>query len=188
MDHRFIEIKAHFDHVDLENIKKGVHGWKDTPYGIWGHSTLTKVHDLFKRLPLKKDDVFLDLGSGDGRIAILASEFCKAYGVEGDKPLHEEAQEHVKALKSNAKLLNEDFFKMDLSKYTILFTFYDKRFPLEFEEKLSKFNGILLNYSDIFKPARLQHENILWLDQTPCFVYKLPQKLKKLPADDLGLS
>jgi hypothetical protein len=183
--HRLVEIRTYFDHVDLENIKKGVYGWKDTPYGIWGHSTLAKVHDLFIRLPLKKTDVFLDLGSGDGRISILASEFCTSFGVEGDKPLHEEAQEHAKTLDSNAKFLNEDFFKMDLSKYSVLFTFYDKRFPLEFEEKLSKFKGTLLNYSEIFKPERLKHENILWLDQTPCYVYRLPQKMKKLPADGL---
>lgn len=40
---------------------------------------------LLKKIGIKKDDVFLDLGCGNGYIATEASKTCKSFAVDNDK-------------------------------------------------------------------------------------------------------
>lgn len=65
-----------------------------------------------------------DLGSGDGRIPILAAEVfgARGIGVELDKVLHERAAANVKAagVAERVTLLNGDLFDTDLSKATVV--------------------------------------------------------------------
>jgi SAM-dependent methyltransferase len=69
-------------------------------------------------------DVVYDLGSGDGRIPIMAAqEFgCKAVGIELDARLCKESEDKVReyGLAGQVCFRQEDFFKADLREATIV--------------------------------------------------------------------
>lgn len=69
-------------------------------------------------------DLVYDLGSGDGRIPILAAqEFgARAVGIELDQKLRRYAEERVQeyGLADRVKFRGEDFFKADLREATVV--------------------------------------------------------------------
>src|SRR5712692_626912 len=73
---------------------------------------------------VKADDVVCDLGSGDGRIPIMAAqEFgCRAVGIELDEKLCRHAEEKVKeyGLQDRVSFQREDFFKADFRPATVV--------------------------------------------------------------------
>jgi protein-L-isoaspartate O-methyltransferase len=70
------------------------------------------------------NDMLYDLGSGDGRIPIMAAqEFgCRAVGIELDEKLCRHAQEKVAeyGLQDRVSFREEDFFKADLRDATVV--------------------------------------------------------------------
>ena len=72
------------------------------------------------KIKLQKHKRFLDLGSGDGKIALIASLFCKqAEGIEIDAFLHSKALEmQQKTGISNVIFHNKDFFEHKLELMT----------------------------------------------------------------------
>lgn len=70
------------------------------------------------------DDIVYDLGSGDGRIPILAAEKfgARAHGYELDLKLVEEAREKAEAagVADKATFSNEDIFEADFSDATVI--------------------------------------------------------------------
>jgi SAM-dependent methyltransferase len=70
------------------------------------------------------DDVVYDLGSGDGRIPILAAqEFgCRAVGIERDPDLFRKCTEevHELGLSDHVRFVNQDFFQADLRPATVV--------------------------------------------------------------------
>ena len=73
---------------------------------------------------LHPDDLLYDLGSGDGRIPILAAqEFgAQAVGIELDEKLRRYAEERAReyGLADRVKFRGEDFFKADLRDATVV--------------------------------------------------------------------
>jgi hypothetical protein len=69
-------------------------------------------------------DLLYDLGSGDGRIPIMAAqEFgARAVGIELDEKLRRHAEEKVRdyGLKERVSFRSEDFFKCDLRDATVV--------------------------------------------------------------------
>jgi SAM-dependent methyltransferase len=67
---------------------------------------------------IKPDDLLYDLGSGDGRLPIMAAqEFgCRAVGIELDGKLCRHAQEKVReyGLEQRVVFRQEDFFKAEM--------------------------------------------------------------------------
>ena len=56
---------------------------------FWNASIAGEVYEAFKKIKLNKFKNFLDIGSGDGKVVMIASLFCKnAEGIEIDKSLH----------------------------------------------------------------------------------------------------
>ena len=80
-----------------------------------------KMLELAKVTP---NDVVYDLGSGDGRIVILAAQKFGAHavGVELDGKRYEESSARIKelGLDSKAKILHGDMFKADIHSATVV--------------------------------------------------------------------
>ncbi len=75
---------------------------------------------------LKSTDILYDLGSGDGRIVIAASyQGAKAYGIEIDplKVLYSRIMIFLFGLKSRAKIIRSDFFKVNLKNADVVTLF-----------------------------------------------------------------
>ena len=82
---------------------------------------------IVKLARLKKDDVFYDLGCGDGRVVIRAVKegIKKGVCVEINSSLIERAKEAAQreGVYDKIEFLNEDFFKVPLSDATVVYMY-----------------------------------------------------------------
>jgi len=165
-------IKKEYDDFYNSFLKQGKIPVRDTEVGIWGISVADNVYNLFKKINLKKYKNFLDLGSGDGKVVLIASLFTKATGIEFDKELNDKAIEIKNKLKLKAEFIQDDFLKYDWSKYDIIFINPDKGFHKGTEDKLLKeLKGKLFVYNFVFEPRFLKKGKKYWFEQTPVTVY-----------------
>jgi len=125
-------------------LKKGGFPLKETVGGFWGISICEEVFELFKKIKLRYYKNFLDLGSGDGRVAAIASLFTNATGIEIDKELYETSLKIKNELKLDCNFINSNFYEFDISKFDIIYCFPDS-LNYRFENKLIKeLNGKLI--------------------------------------------
>ena len=84
----------------------------------------TVVERMLKLAEVKPGDIVYDLGSGDGRVLIIAAQKfgAQAVGVEMDEKLHKEALERIKKLKleDKVKVIHGDLMKVDVSQATVV--------------------------------------------------------------------
>lgn len=92
----------------------------DAPYVP---TKMARIRKILKLAGLKKDNIFWELGSGDGRVVIEAAKMgAKSYGVE--QSLLRVLWSRWKARKlPNAKFIHGDIFKQDFSSADIVFIF-----------------------------------------------------------------
>jgi SAM-dependent methyltransferase len=152
----------------------------DTEKGIWGASSMLDVFAIFTRMGLDERKAFVDLGCGDGRIALLAALFVESVGVEYDKALCETAERIRRELLPSVPELARcrfvwgDYVSMDLSHYDTLFMYADHPFDAAFERKLLReCAGVLLCYNKIFLPKILKKGPTVWNQQVPVVTYPL---------------
>jgi hypothetical protein len=85
-------------------------------------------------------ELVADLGSGDGRIPIMAAKDfgARGLGVEIDKALHAKAQADAKAagVVERLHLLNRDLFETDLSQVTLLTLYLPQSFNLRLRHRV----------------------------------------------------
>ena len=99
------------------------------------------VLEILKGANLKKGQIFLELGSGDGRLVLSA---VKNYGVNGvgvdlHLPLITFSRIKSKMLGlKNIQFRLEDFFKTDISKADVIFLFLMPKTLVSLKEKLKK--------------------------------------------------
>ena len=181
MEPREFEIlKAYFDKRDMAFIeRKGISVFSTT-YGIYGSSDLRDVYALFQRIGLSRFRSFVDLGSGAGRVALLAALFTASVGIEGDEELHALALEAKEALAQElpslgrCELKNADYVQEELSGYDILFIYADHNWPESFQDKLLReCRGTALSLHNIFSPGKLKKGKTYWIGQTPFVSYPL---------------
>ena len=136
----FNQIKSEYDCFYRALLRKGKLPMWSTSKGFWNAAVTDEVYEAFKKVGLNKFSSFLDLGSGDGKVVMLASLFCKnAEGIEIDRFLHDKAVEMQNKIGlRNAKFHNKDFFEHSLSDYDVLFVSPDVPFERGLEKKLSK--------------------------------------------------
>lgn len=169
---KFELIKEEYDNFYKSLLKQGKMPVRDTEVGIWGISVADNVYNLFKKIKLSKYKNFLDLGSGDGKVVLIASLFTKATGIEFDKELVDKSLEIRNKLKLKADFIQDDFLKHDWSKYDIIFINPDKGFHKGTEDKLLKeLKGKLFVYNFVFEPRFLKKGKKYWFEQTPVTVY-----------------
>ncbi len=158
----FDRIRLEYDKFYNSLLKNGKLPMWSTQKGFWNASVSGEIFDAFNKLNLQKFRNFLDIGSGDGKVVLIASLFCKnAEGVEIDSFLHGKALEMKSRFKiKNAKFHNQDFFAHDFSKYDVLFSSPDAPMERGLEQKLLReLSGKLVVYGNVFHPSRLRKEN-----------------------------
>src|SRR5713101_2506004 len=99
----------------LEQLRSAAF-FSPTPFAV--------ARQMLELADVKADDVVCDLGSGDGRIPIMAAqEFgCRAVGIELDEKLRRHAEDKVNeyGLARQVTFKNEDFFRADLRDATVV--------------------------------------------------------------------
>ena len=87
-------------------------------------SPLTVVRQMLVLSGLKQDEILYDLGSGDGRVAIMAAqEFgAKSVGIELQRDLVKRAVEKISKLnlENRVKIVNNNFFKVDIASADVI--------------------------------------------------------------------
>jgi protein-L-isoaspartate O-methyltransferase len=83
---------------------------------------LAIVEKMLQLAEVKPSERVWDLGSGDGRIVIMAAQKfgADAYGVEYDFDLFHQSEARIKQLKLNARIILGDIFEQDYSKADVL--------------------------------------------------------------------
>ena len=95
----FVQIKKEYDAFYRDILKNGRLPMWSTAKGFWNAAIADEVYKSFKKLRLNKFKNFLDIGSGDGKIVLIASLFCQnAEGIEIDGFLHNKAVEIQKKI------------------------------------------------------------------------------------------
>ena len=161
-DELFSRIKKEYDGFYMSLMKRGRLPMFSTEKGFWNASNSDEIYSAFKKINLQKFKSFLDMGSGDGKVVLMAALFCKnAEGIEIDDLLHNKALEMQAKLRiPNAKFRNADFFKHDFSKYESVFLSPDAPLERGLENKLLKeMKGKLIHYGHHFHPRFLKKES-----------------------------
>jgi protein-L-isoaspartate O-methyltransferase len=146
--------------------------YRITPAGLWTRSSLDEVFDLFGQIDLARYGSMVDLGSGDGRVACLASLFTRAFGIEADPWLVAKSRRLAGKLGlSQVDFQEADLRMADLSSYDLLYIFPDK--PLDWLEAMPAraWQGRLLVYGPNFLPAKLNHLATLYAKATTCSLW-----------------
>ena len=158
----FAQIKDEYGNFYRNLLRKGKLPMWSTAKGFWNAAIADEAYEAFKKIKLSQFRNFLDIGSGDGKIVLTASLFCRnAEGIEIDKFLHNKAVEFKNKFKiNNAVFHNKDFFSDDFSKYDVLFLNPDTPMERGLENKLLKeMNGKLIHYGHHFHPRFLKKED-----------------------------
>ncbi len=173
-DSRFSEINSKYQEYYNSLMKQGRLPVKDTGIGFWGPSVSSEVYEAFKKLGLSKCKSFVDLGSGDGKVTLLAALFCKsALGIEYDKELHEKAIDIKGSLTvNNADFVKGNFMNHDLSRYDTIFCAPDKPMERGLGAKLEKeLNGNLIVQGHHFHPLNLKKKKSVKVNDMLFTVY-----------------
>ncbi len=175
MEKKFKKIHKIYNDFSLDMLSKGSLMIKDTKIGYWGVSPMTELFELFQKTELDKHSKFLDLGSGDGRAAVIADLFTNSTGIEFDEELHNQAQELAKKAKSKATFIQGDFHEHKFKDYDYLFIFPDQHISRKLEDKLMKEmtkKAKLVVFGPLYQPQQLKQTEQLDVQGTLVNVYK----------------
>jgi len=170
----FSQIKKEYDSFYKSLLQKGKLPMWSTARGFWNAAIAEEAYAAFNKIGLGRFKNFLDIGSGDGKVVLIASLFCQnADGVEIDAFLHSKAMEMKNKFKiNNAVFHNKDFFEHDFSKYDILFSAPDAPMERGLENKLlNEMKGKLIHYGHHFHPRFLKKENSFLVNGTMVSLY-----------------
>ena len=109
----------------------------DVPYVATPPAVVAKMLEIAQ---VTKDDVVYDLGSGDGRIVIMAAQRfgARGVGVEIDPDLVREARENAQraGVADRVQFLVQDLFETDLRAATVVTLYLLESVNLELRPKL----------------------------------------------------
>lgn len=168
------EIRTNYEKFHNSLLSDGLLPMRDTTIGFWFTSLTSDVIEVFKRLRLEQYKDFLDIGSGDGKVTLIASLFCKnSFGVEYDPLLFDKGVEIQKKLGiKNVRFLHKNYHDVDFSGFDILFVYPDKPMERGLEQKLlNELNGRLIVYGPHFHPTKLKKIDSFYAGSTFAAVY-----------------
>lgn len=96
-------------------------------------TTQKDLEMIFERISLNKSDLFLDLGSGDGRVALYVCARFNSQAAGYEAALWAVLVSRIKAFfyKANAVFYNRDFFKHSWKSATVIYCYlYPPIMPL----------------------------------------------------------
>lgn len=122
-----------------------IFAWSLIIFGFFGPPAVPTpkkiIKEVFKEISLKKGDIFIDLGSGTGRVLRIAG---KKYGVKGlgveINPFlvwWSRFSAYLTGLK-NIEFKKENFFKTDLSKADVIFMYLLPKYLPKMAGKIKK--------------------------------------------------
>lgn len=178
MDDHMYKIHGIYEDFHRFLMRQGRLPMGSTKVGFWGTSIVKEVYELFQKIHLKDFDHVLDLGSGDGRVVLVASLFTKAIGIEFDEYLHSVA-EYVKSQLSHiphtnrARFVNGNFYHYSLRDYDALFINPDQPLDRGLEKKLiGELNGTLIVAGHHYHPKKLQEKSKFNINGTQFITYQ----------------
>lgn len=155
---------------------------RPTSVGYFAGARIDDIHDIFEKLRLEKYKKFIDLGSGDGRVVLMAATYTSAEGVELDDELFQTALRMRKKLSTQqASLKKASFVKknyltdLHLGEYDVIFINPDGRLH-ELEKKLHKEmkkDAILIVYNAVYRPTNMKLKRTIGVGPSAGFVYTL---------------
>jgi len=170
----FNQIRKEYDTFYKDLLSHGKLPLRSTKKGFWGHVPAADIYEAFKRLNLQKHRTFVDLGSGDGKVVLIASLFCKrAVGVEIDDKLFKKSLEMQKNLGiPNVAFFNNDFYEHSVRGFDAVFIYPDESMHRGLEKKLmSELTGELIHCGHHFHPQNLNKKKDLVVNGTLISVY-----------------
>jgi len=133
----------------------------DSPWSPWWQVPHSNILEGLKLAKVTKKDTVYDLGSGDGRIPILAAKDfgAKGVGIEFDYIRHLIGWLRVKGLRLEqlVTLKRGNFFDYNISDATVIFVYLVPRVLDKLEPKLSselKKGTRILSYKYKFKTSK----------------------------------
>jgi len=169
---QFNHIKQAYNDFRLSLLKDGKLPLRETSAGFWGPSICDELFMIFKKMRLECCNNFLDVGSGDGRVVLIASLFTKAQGIELDLLLYKKSLEIRDRLGLAADFLHDDFFLHDFRKYDILFCYPDKPLYYGLDQKFrDELHGKLIVYGPPPADIGLPQEESFRVNGTMVSVY-----------------
>jgi 16S rRNA A1518/A1519 N6-dimethyltransferase RsmA/KsgA/DIM1 with predicted DNA glycosylase/AP lyase activity len=111
-------------------------------FGVPFVPTQKKVLDrIFSRIKIKKNDIFYDLGCGDGRLPLYISQNYKiqSFGVELNPLLHIFSKLKARILKQNkVTYIKKNLFDINLKNATIIYLFLFPEVLVKLSKKMKK--------------------------------------------------
>ena len=157
-------LKKAYQDFETHLLRNGIFLARDTGIGYWGVTHIEALHTALQEAEIHKHKQFIDLGSGDGRVVLMAAAMgVKATGIEADDWLTNSALDMKRKIKhpsmENAQFFKEDFMKMDLTKYDFIYVSPDKPFYRGLDQKLKReATGKVLVHGFEFHPSTLNKE------------------------------
>ncbi|MBD2082178.1 methyltransferase domain-containing protein [Leptolyngbya sp. FACHB-17] len=153
----------------------------DVPYV----PTPTEVVDaMLKVAKVGKKDVLYDLGSGDGRIPITAAKRfgTRGFGVDIDPERIKEANANAKkaGVSDRVKFAQQDLFKTDLSKASVITLYLLPRINLQLRSKLLKLKPGTRIVSHAFDMGDWKPDRVVNVKGTNVYFWTVP---KTIPAN-----
>lgn len=155
-DGTFRKVEAAYQNFDQLLKSDDALPYRSTELGMWATSDLSEVYGAFCHFQLNQYTHLADLGSGDGRVALVGSLFTKVTGYETDEVLYQKSLEIRDQLGiQNVIFLQQNYLLLDLAPYDILYLYPDKPF-YGLEDRLhSSWQGHLLVNGPHFPPRHL---------------------------------
>jgi hypothetical protein len=170
----FQKIKKEYDDFYASLLSQGKLPLRSTEKGFWGHVPAQEVYEAFKHLGLQKHRTFVDLGSGDGKVVLIASLFChRAVGIEIDNELFRKSLEIQKNIGiSNAVFFNNDFYEHGISGFDAVFIYPDEPMHRNLEKKFqNELTGKLIHCGHHFHPKTLNRQHSFSVNDMLVTVY-----------------
>ena len=168
----FAKIEKEYQEYDKQRILSGKFLQK-TSLGHYGTAAVSSLLESFSKLYLGQFRSFVDLGSGDGRAALIASLFTQATGVEIDESLISVSKEMSIKTGVFATFVQKDFEEINLRGFQALFINPDKSF-YALEKKLHAEmdpSARLIVYGNLYRPLHLRLEKEIVVDGVKIGVY-----------------
>jgi len=154
------------------------------------------VRRMLQLARVQPGEVLYDLGSGDGRIVIMAAkEFgARAFGVEIRKDLYEQSMARIKdlGLADRATIINASFFDVDLSNADVvtmyLLTSVNERLKPKLERELRPATRVVSHDFEVpgWRPVVVEEIYEEWRSHK-LFLYKVPGKEVPIPGKAVAL-
>lgn len=149
------------------------------------------VRRMLQLARVRPGEVLYDLGSGDGRIVMMAAkEFgAVAYGVEIRKDLYEQSRARIRdlGLEGKAKIINTNFFDADISEADVvtmyLLTSVNERLKPKLEKELRPGTRVVSHDFEVsgWRPLVVEEVYEEWRSHK-IYLYKIPGREIPIPA------